>query len=723
MKVYFFLLDLFFIIILVCLPITVSGQPYSVPRPNNFTYVIPGIPHQLDPATNNEPFGKGINEQICERLVNFDGDSTNLIGELATNWSISPDGLNYTFTLRQGVTFTDDTPFNAYTMKYSIDRTHIINDGDGLAKLTLERILSGSDYLKFANLNVSDAHEFLTNRSVSVIDDYTLRIVLNAPFTPFFSMLAMQSMCAVSPNFVITRAPITYRTNISDPDLGMVDLDVWFPELKGNYSKLGLGATHPSLNSGVVPGSSVNSLAEHTGYITDSIGTGPYKLAQNVTTSEIKLVRNTDWWNFLDFHLRAVDEVHIKIIEDGTTRFLELEAGYADSAILDQRGFVNALENTDGIINKPFKVYHPDLYHVLQKYRFKNSAVFFRMDDAMDTIAFVEAADSNYSKGSQNYKSLNKYGSNNPANEPAKPDNPFTSVLFRKAWALSLDYEEVIQQVYSGQGIRMEGVIPYGMDGHDDQLIEEGLLPRFSPIEAESLFKQVGWSGTIDFSYKSSDTLRKTVSQLIKNTIHSYNVSINIIIREDLCAPFGTPCDDFLPLNIVGLEAEYPDPHNFVSYYLHGNENWVTKKNNYTNPLIDSMIDQVKEETDPVQRTELYKSIEGNASEDYTMIYLAQLFTPFITRSWITDVNGSSSLNPFRSFPYIASIGKAIYWDGPELHVDDCGINLPPCPDGSSSSSTSPSSTDANANDVTTTILFIITITLIQSTTRRRKRN
>jgi len=42
---------------------------------------------------------------------------------LATAWKTSPDGLVWTFTLRQGVTFHDGTPFTADAVKYSYERT------------------------------------------------------------------------------------------------------------------------------------------------------------------------------------------------------------------------------------------------------------------------------------------------------------------------------------------------------------------------------------------------------------------------------------------------------------------------------------------------------------------------------------------------------------------------------------------------------------------------
>ena len=46
---------------------------------------------------------------------------------LATSWDTSPDGLTYTFHLRNGVTFQDGTPFNSAAVKASFQRRINVN--------------------------------------------------------------------------------------------------------------------------------------------------------------------------------------------------------------------------------------------------------------------------------------------------------------------------------------------------------------------------------------------------------------------------------------------------------------------------------------------------------------------------------------------------------------------------------------------------------------------
>src|SRR5215470_5080836 len=55
------------------------------------------------------------------QLVRFDSDMT-LVPELAESWQISPDGLTWTFKLRQGVKFHDGQEFTAADVKFTFDR-------------------------------------------------------------------------------------------------------------------------------------------------------------------------------------------------------------------------------------------------------------------------------------------------------------------------------------------------------------------------------------------------------------------------------------------------------------------------------------------------------------------------------------------------------------------------------------------------------------------------
>jgi peptide/nickel transport system substrate-binding protein len=87
-------------------------------------------PPILDPtAAAPVSVGKVTWGNIFEGLVTIDRHGK-VQPQLATGWAISPDGLTYTFKLRENVTFHNGTAFDASVAKFSLDRArapHSIN--------------------------------------------------------------------------------------------------------------------------------------------------------------------------------------------------------------------------------------------------------------------------------------------------------------------------------------------------------------------------------------------------------------------------------------------------------------------------------------------------------------------------------------------------------------------------------------------------------------------
>lgn len=89
----------------------------------------------LDPHVSSNGDSNTITNAMYECLLTFDNDS-NVIPCLAKEWSVSDDGLSYTFTLNEGIKFHDGEDFNAESVVAVYER--------GLAddSLTLQRTIS-----------------------------------------------------------------------------------------------------------------------------------------------------------------------------------------------------------------------------------------------------------------------------------------------------------------------------------------------------------------------------------------------------------------------------------------------------------------------------------------------------------------------------------------------------------------------------------------------------
>ncbi|MBL8060796.1 MAG: ABC transporter substrate-binding protein [Chthonomonas sp.] len=86
-----------------------------------FRYPIPTTPTTLDPATVEDGDTIDVLQQVFEGLVAWD-ENNNVIPMLAEKWEISPDGTNYTFTLRKGVKFHNGKELTSEDVKWSIER-------------------------------------------------------------------------------------------------------------------------------------------------------------------------------------------------------------------------------------------------------------------------------------------------------------------------------------------------------------------------------------------------------------------------------------------------------------------------------------------------------------------------------------------------------------------------------------------------------------------------
>jgi len=164
---------------------------------------------------------------------------------LAESHSASADGLEYTFVLRKGVKFHDGTDFNANAVKFSIDRTRKIGKGAAFIWADLKEIV--------------------------VVDDYTVKMILNKP-VPLPQIAAS-----------------AYASYIMSPSVGDKDKE-WFD--KGNDA-----------------------------------GTGPYQIKNYKDSESWMLAKFEDYWGGWDG--KHIDNILVKYTKESLIQLQMLQAGQA----------------------------------------------------------------------------------------------------------------------------------------------------------------------------------------------------------------------------------------------------------------------------------------------------------------------------------------------------------------------------------------------------------
>ena len=228
-------------------------------------YCSEGSPEGFDPAlyTAGTTFDAS-SRQVYNKLVEFAPGTTNIEPALAESWEVSEDGLVYTFTLREGVTFhssdmfTPTRNFNADDVVFSFERqrleAHPYHD------------VSGGTWEYFGGMSMPDLIQ-----SVEKVDDMTVRFVLSRPEAPMIANLAM--------------------------DFASI--------LSAEYGDAMMAAGTPEM---------LNQAP---------IGTGPFEFVAYQKDAVIRYQRNDDYWG----EAPAVENLVFAITPDASVRYQKLQAG------------------------------------------------------------------------------------------------------------------------------------------------------------------------------------------------------------------------------------------------------------------------------------------------------------------------------------------------------------------------------------------------------------
>ncbi|MGI0085299.1 MAG: ABC transporter substrate-binding protein, partial [Nitrososphaerales archaeon] len=261
-------------------------------------------PDSMDPAVEFTTPGNEITFNVYQGLVAPDlSSNTQYVGVLAQNWTTSSDQLNWNFSLRQGVKFSNGDPFNAYVMWYSLYRTLVMNQlpafilGQNFANTTLANfnvsaaMLNSMSYASpsAANLTIMES----PNQSFQVLNQYEIELHVGYGYNGNVSYSALLATLTAPCAFAVD--PIVV-----------------------------------SANGGVVAGQK-NAWME-----TNAVGTGFYLLNSWVQGQSVKLVKNTNYWgNNLPASQQnyAIEPAILNTIiiyyKPTSTRIADLKSGFA----------------------------------------------------------------------------------------------------------------------------------------------------------------------------------------------------------------------------------------------------------------------------------------------------------------------------------------------------------------------------------------------------------
>ncbi len=225
-------------------PTEAPPQPTEAPpEPTELRIGLSVDVESMDPFFVNQAAGWSVVHALFDHLIERDFEG-NLVPGLALSWTVV-DTATLEFTLREGVTFHNGEPFTAESVKFSVERM-------------------------LAEEEAPNKSKFTAIDAVEIVDDYTVRLLLNRPDGTLFDSLTSR----------LAMLPPQYFSEVGAEEFARAP-----------------------------------------------VGTGPFSFVEWMPDDHVTLAANESYWEGSYKGKPLVDNVTFRPIPEAATRAAELEAG------------------------------------------------------------------------------------------------------------------------------------------------------------------------------------------------------------------------------------------------------------------------------------------------------------------------------------------------------------------------------------------------------------
>ena len=402
--------------------------------------------------------------------------------DLGESMEKSEDGLTYTFTIKEGLKWSDGESLTAEHFVYGIKRAIGYGPDNAYTKKNLVNFIAGAEEAANAVMDVAD----MTNVGVVALDDTTFQVTLSTP-CPYFERIFSGNV-----------------TSPMRPDFALEHDSSW-----------SVNGTYPS--------------------------SGPMVLESISPEEEAVLVKNENYW---DAENVTLEKATFVVMTDSTAQVNAFRTGDIDIAMSVPSEVATNAEYESNIVM-------PEKY-VSNYFVLINSG----------PKAQVEAL---------------------------KDEN------VRKALALAIDKDTMLNILGSKANVRLDGYIPYGFEGNDFR--DEKSYGEFNLEEAKALMEAAGYNENnhLKFEYLYSNSqFHADVAQILQQMWSQIYVDVELKSIE--MGVFYDYIDngDFTTCRYANNDSTDP-----LSYFqLFTTDSQIDGCQAITDPVLDQMVEEAYQITD-----------------------------------------------------------------------------------------------------------------------------
>ena len=546
--------------------------------PSRMVVAYPYEPSTLDPArcydtTSVEPI-----RNVYETLIFFDEEKTNqFVPRLATEWSISPDGLTYTVIIRQGVKFHNNETLTTEDVEYSLERFLVIEGGPAWMFYEAFFDLFGS--------RDPEGNFIITGQQIDnaiTRNDTTITLHLAKPYPPMMQILSQAWSSVLCKKWC-------------------VEIGDW-PGTWNNWTIYNRPKrTAIEAQNAEPPGPRVNAMC----------GTGPFMLDYYRKGVEWSIIKFDNYWGGWpapgsDGFLERVTSKKISDWETRKKLFLE---GQLDCTQVPR----TAIDEVFG---------QPGVRSIYPLEELSCYALFFTFN--ISVLSPYLGVPGGLAKGT--------------FNESGIPPDFFTDINVRKGFAYAFNYSKLIEEGLRGEAYQPATPIIPGLPFYNPTQEKYSInLTKAAEHFAAAWNGQLvdnGFNFTI--CYPEGSFWQKKACEIIKANVESLSENFHIQIQ-----PLPTPSkyislarNHTLPMFLIGWLADYADPHNFAYAFMYSG-GVLTQFQLYSNQTIDTFVREGVGTTNETARRQTYHELQRLYHEDCPGVPLCQTIQHRFERDWV----------------------------------------------------------------------------------------
>lgn len=331
------------------------------------------------------------------------------------------------------------------------------------------------------------------------------------------------------------------------------------------------------------------------------VSNGPFTLTEWEHSAHIKIRKSDDYY---EKDLVKLDGIDFDIIEDENTTWQKYEGGDYDLLLPLPQGVVAEMiaeDNPELVIGKQVGTYY---YNLNSNYEMSNGV------------------------------------------------KPFTNSKIRKAFAMSLDHDTIVEKIAQGGQLPAEGVVPAGlMDENGNEYREEvGKLVEFNADEAKKLFEEgleeegltaedfnnvVILYNTLESHKKIAQAAQEMWRVNLGVEVQLENVDFQVKLDREKAGEYS--------ISRAGWIGDFMDPITFL-------ELWESTSSfndaKYNNPEYDALVEIAKTSADQTERFDAMRKAEKMLMEDMPVVPVY-----FYTQPWAQKPYVSGIYKPLVNYP------------------------------------------------------------------------